>query len=84
MQLEGMAIFCSIGTVSASVLVDVCVAFTVTVQHAFVDARVVALVAFIRFGVVVIPYVVLEVVFILRHKFALGTSQHSLGFHVGF
>lgn len=83
-QLQTVAVLRRVVAVLAAVLVDVRMRFQVRVQHGFVDTAIVALMAFERFGTVVVPDVVLEMVFVLGDERARVACENLVAFHVRF
>ena len=76
MQLQTVAVFSSVGTVGAAILVHVGVRLHVTVQHGLVDTRVVAFRALEGFRAEVIAEMVFEVVLVLGDKRTLRALEH--------
>ncbi|KOX77896.1 hypothetical protein WN51_05782 [Melipona quadrifasciata] len=74
-QFQRVTVLRSVGTVGASVLIDVGMRLQVTVEHRFIHTRVRTLVTFERFRAEVIAQVILEVVLVLGDERALRAVQ---------
>lgn len=74
-KFQGVAVLGGVLATGAAELVDVRVRFHVTVQHRLVHARIVALAALVRLGVVVIADVVFKVVLEFRYERTVNAFQ---------
>lgn len=81
-QFQTVAIFGRISAIRASVLIMIRMRFHVRIQHRFVDASVIALLAFERFRLEMIPQVIFQMVFVFGDKFAFWASQLFFRFYV--
>ena len=79
-QLQAMAVFGSIGAVSTAVLVDIGMGLHVRVEHALVDACIVAFGAFEGLRAKVVAEVVFEMVLILSDEWTFWALQDLVFF----